>query len=316
MSTTTPSPITQSTAAKLMLLPLITVLIWSVNIMVNQWAVDVVAPMTMSFMRWLVAFVALTPIMLPKVWRTRRLIRPHLPKLALLGIMGMVMYQGFAYIAAHTTSATNMGIINAFIPVFTMLVAAVVMRDRPSRLAVIGVLISLFGLSMIMGQGNPISLLAQGVHMGDGLMILGCLIFSLYGVLLRVWRLPLDLWTMLYVQIGVAVLVQMPFFFAQPDVAVSLKGLPLVLYAGLFPSLLAPFLWARAIHHLGPNRTSVFMNLMPVFTAALAALCLHEQLAWYHLLGGGLMLVGVALTQVNIDNVIHSLRVSLRLNKA
>ncbi len=59
--------------------------------------------------------------MIVSVWRQRQLVKPYLPKLAVLSAFGMVLYQGLAYTAAHYTTATNMGIVNAFIPILLFL---------------------------------------------------------------------------------------------------------------------------------------------------------------------------------------------------
>ena len=77
------------------------------------------------------------------VWRQRRLVIPYLPKLAVLSAFGMVLYQGLAYTAAHYTSATNMGIVNAFIPIFTIFVSLAILKDVPNRFAVFGSILSL-----------------------------------------------------------------------------------------------------------------------------------------------------------------------------
>ena len=101
-------------------LPLLAVLIWSMNVAVTRYVVDYISPVSISFYRWFVAFLILTPFMLGKVWRERQLVLQHWKQLAVLGAFGMVLYQGLGYSAAHYTTATNMGIINAFIPVFTI----------------------------------------------------------------------------------------------------------------------------------------------------------------------------------------------------
>jgi drug/metabolite transporter (DMT)-like permease len=92
-----------------------------VNIAVTRYVADYISPVSISFYRWLVAFIILTPFMLPKVWQATDLIRQHFVQFAVLSAFGMFLYQGLAYSAAHYTTATNMGIINAFIPVFTIL---------------------------------------------------------------------------------------------------------------------------------------------------------------------------------------------------
>lgn len=58
------------------LLPLIAVLIWSLNIAVTRYVAAYISPVSISFYRWLIAFLILTPWILPKVWQQRELIRP------------------------------------------------------------------------------------------------------------------------------------------------------------------------------------------------------------------------------------------------
>jgi len=80
-------------------------------------------------------------------------------------------------------------------------------------------------------------------------------------------------------------------------VQLNAQNIPLVLFAGIPASIIAPFLWIKGMHHLGANKTSIFMNLAPIFTAIIAVLFLHEQLHSYHLIGGGVTLLGVVLAQ-------------------
>ncbi len=119
--------------------PILAVLIWSLNIVVTRYVSDYISPVSISFYRWLIAFIILTPFMFLSVWRQRRLVIPYLPKLAVLSAFGMVLYQGLAYTAAHYTSATNMGIVNAFIPIFTIFVSLAILKDVPNRFAVLAV---------------------------------------------------------------------------------------------------------------------------------------------------------------------------------
>jgi drug/metabolite transporter (DMT)-like permease len=70
-----------------------------------------------------------------------------------------------------------------------------------------------------------------------------------------------------------------------------------VLYAGIFPSLIAPFVWMLAVQMIGPNRTSIFMNLMPVCTAIIAYVWLAEAWTIYHSIGGVIILLGILLAQ-------------------
>ena len=278
-------------------LPLLAVLIWSMNITVTRYVADYISPVSISFYRWLVAFVVLTPFMLGKVWRERQLVLAHWKQLAVLGAFGMVLYQGLGYSAAHYTTATNMGIINAFIPVFTIFVSMLMLKDMPNRFAVVGSMLSFAGLLYVMAQGNFSQLVQSGGHLGDVMMVLAVFFYAFYGVFLKKWQLQIPLLISLYVQIIFALLYHLPFVLYLGLDAIDQHNVSSVLYAGIFPSLIAPLLWMLAVQMIGPNRTSIFMNLMPVCTAIIANLWLGEAWTMYHSIGGLVILLGILLAQ-------------------
>ena len=279
------------------LLPLTAVLVWAVNIVVTRYAVDLISPISISFYRWLIALAVLTPFCLPKVIRRWVDVRPHLLCLAVLGFFGMVCYQGLAYTAAHYTTATNMGIINAFIPIFSILLSLVVLQIRTSAMALLGSVISIVGLGYLVTQGN-IQQLLHGQHIiGDLLMILAVMLYAGYGVLLQHWKIALPLSIMLYMQICFAVVLHLPFLLYFGLDALNASNLPPVLYAALFPSIVAPLVWMMSIQALGSNKSSVFLNLAPIFTAIIAYIFLKEQWTTYHSIGGILVLAGILLVQ-------------------
>ena len=278
-------------------LPLLAVLIWSMNVAVTRYVVDYISPVSISFYRWFVAFLILTPFMLGKVWRERQLVLQHWKQLAVLGAFGMVLYQGLGYTAAHYTTATNMGIINAFIPVFTIFVAMFMLKDIPNRFAVVGSLLSFLGLIYVMAQGDLLSLIQSGGHFGDAMMVLAVFFYAFYSVFLKKWKLQIPLMISLYVQIFFALLYHLPFVLWLGLDAIDQQNVASVLYAGVFPSLVAPLLWMLAVQMIGPNRTSIFMNLMPVFTAIIANMWLGEAWTKYHSIGGVIILLGILLAQ-------------------
>lgn len=278
-------------------LPLIAVLIWSLNIAVTRYVADYISPVSISFYRWFVAFLILTPFMLPKVWKQRAVIGKDLGKLAVLSAFGMVLYQGLSYTAAHYTTATNMGIVNAFVPVFTIFISYLILKDVPNRFAIFGSLLSFAGLIYVMSQGHISRLFEQGGHWGDAVMVVAVGFYAFYGVFLKKWQLKLPLLTSLYVQIGFALLYHVPFLLWFGLDGINADNAASVLYAGVFPSLIAPLLWMVAVQAIGPNRTSIFMNLMPVFTAIIASLWLSEHWTIYHTIGGVMILVGIIMAQ-------------------
>ncbi|MBV7414572.1 MULTISPECIES: DMT family transporter [Aeromonas] len=280
-----------------LLFPLMAVLIWATNTVVSKAAAGVVDPAAISFYRWVLAALALSPFCLPQLWRRRAEVRLWLGKLLVLSLLGMVLYQCLAYYAAHSTSATNMGVIGSLLPLLTLLIGACFFGQRPGKQALGGMSVSLFGVFWLLSQGQPLALLHNGINPGDGMMLLGAASYALYGLLIRRWQLPFGPWLNLYVQILLAVLLLIPVALSADSLAVPREGWSMVLFAGLASSLLAAYCWMRGLASLGPERTSVFMNLIPLFTAMIAVSSLGEPIHGYHLLGGGLILGGVMCSQ-------------------
>jgi drug/metabolite transporter (DMT)-like permease len=277
------------------LAPLLTVLIWSGNTVVTKASAGVISPGSISFYRWLLAFVVLLPFIGRAAWRNRALLREHWLKLAILGALGMVIYQSLAYEAAKTTSAVNMGVMLALMPLLSTFFASLLAGEKLTATSIAGGAISLIGLIYLTSQGDPMRLANGGFHIGDGLMIVAVLSNALYGVMLRRWAMPLPMWQQLFWQIGFSTLLLIPIFLMGDISPITTTNLPLILYAAIPTSLVAPFCWMIGIHKLGASRTSLLINLLPIIVAALAWALLGEQLHSYHAIGGALALIGVGL---------------------
>lgn len=279
------------------LFPLFAVLIWSINAVVSKMSATAIDPAAISFYRWLLALLVLAPFALPGVWRHRQQVKQNGWKLLVLGLLGMVLYQSLAYYAAHSVSALFMGILNALLPLLTVLLSLLLLRLAPTVGILLGSLLSFCGLVWLVSQGNPAQLLSHGLGKGELMMFAASGSYALYGVLTKRWALPLPNWQSLWVQIFFGVLLLTPGFLMAPDVSLNAHNIPLVLFAGIPASVIAPFLWIQGVARLGASTTSIFMNLVPIFTAIIAVLFLHEQLHAYHYIGGGITIVGVALAQ-------------------
>jgi drug/metabolite transporter (DMT)-like permease len=150
---------------------------------------------------------------------------------------------------------------------------------------------------VVVSSGSLGVLLEHGVNLGDAMMLVATLAYAVYSTLLKKWQLRLPPLVLLYLQVLVAVVVLFPLFLASKKTGLTLHNIPLVLYACLLASMLAPLAWMQAVVRLGPSRTTLFFNLLPLITALIAAVVLHEQLALYHLVGGMLTLGGVILSE-------------------
>ena len=282
---------------KNLLFPLIAVLLWSINAIVNKAASTAIDPAAISFYRWALALLVMTPFVLPSVLRNFKMVRKHWWQLAILGALGMMLYQSLAYYAAHSVSATFMGIMNSMIPLLTVIISIFVLRVIPTVGIVLGSILSLCGLVWLVSQGSPSALFSQGLGQGEAMMLVASAAYALYGVLTKRWSIQLSSWDSLYVQVFFGVIMLFPNFLLAEDVSLNSQNIGLVVFAGIAASIMAPALWIQGVMRLGANTTSIFMNLAPVFTAIIAIFALGEELKSYHLIGGGVVLLGVMLAQ-------------------
>lgn len=273
--------------------PLATVLIWSGNAIVTKAASGLIAPGSIAFYRWLLALLILLPFVGPTAWRNRTAAARVWRQLAAGGLLGMVVYQCLAYVAAATTSAINMGVILALMPLFSTLLASVLAAERLTTARLVGGIISIAGLVYLTSHGDPASLVHGGLHIGDVLMLVAVLANALYGVMLKRWALTLPVWEQLFWQIGAATIVLLPIWLMGRISPITPRNLPLILYAAVPTSLVAPLCWMIGIQKMGAARTAMTINLLPIVVALLAWLILGEQLRSYHYLGGGVALLGV-----------------------
>ncbi|GHD21089.1 DMT family transporter [Tianweitania populi] len=281
------------TASLAILAPLATVLIWSGNAIVTKAAAGVVAPSAIAFYRWALALIVLAPFVAPAAWSNRAAAKAVWGKLFIGGLLGMVIYQCLAYVAAETTTAINMGVILALMPLFSTLLASIFAGERLTTARIVGGVISIGGLVYLTSQGDPMNLVRGGLHIGDALMLVAVLANAFYGVLLKRWGLTLPVWELLFWQIVAATIVLVPVWLLGPIEPIDAAGVPLILYAAIPASLLAPLFWMVGIAKLGAARTALTINLLPVVVALLAWAILGERLHAYHYIGGGVALLGV-----------------------
>ncbi|WP_348224617.1 DMT family transporter [Vibrio parahaemolyticus] len=282
------------------LLPFFTVMIWGGNSIVNKMAASTIEPSAMSFYRWFVAMVLLTPFCLPAVIKQRHVIRPYLTKLAFLALLGMVLNQSLGYYAGLTTTASNMALITSLVPLISVFLSVPLLGKSVSMLSIVGGVISLGGLAFMLGHGDVTYFLHQDMTQGDSLMLLAALVYAAYCVLLKRWKMPFNSLTLVYMQSFFSVIMLTPLWLSSEQLLPSQEALPLIAYAGIAASIFAPLMWVKAIDLIGADSSAMFMNLMPVVSVALASTLLGEEIHAYHIIGGLMVISGVILSQIKV----------------
>jgi drug/metabolite transporter (DMT)-like permease len=282
------------------LLLTLTSLCWGANAVFGRLAVGEVSPMALVTLRWLAALALLLAFAQRHLRRDWPAIRPHLFFVAAMGAIGFTAFNAIYYIAAHATTAVNIGIIQGAAPVFVLAGALVLYRSRVTRLQVAGVLVTLIGVAVVACGGDPAQLAAFRLNPGDLLMIVACALYAGYTLALR-RRPPVSALGLFTVMAGAAFLTSLPLAAVEALLGAfqwpTPTGWLILLLVALFPSFLAQICFIQGVALIGPSRAGVFINLVPVFASLLALLVLAEPFAAYHAAALALVLGGIWLAE-------------------
>jgi drug/metabolite transporter (DMT)-like permease len=282
---------------------ILTTLFWAGNAVVARGMAGIIPPVALSFWRWFIALIILLPFCWSSLRSKRQIIGQHFGILVLFGALSVGFFNTLLYLAAQTTSAANIGLINSNMPIMVFLLGWLLLGEKPGPVRIIGIVFALFGMLIIVGQGNLASFVSLDFHTGDLLMVLAIAFWSIFSVLLKRHPIPLSALEFLAVQIFFGVLVILPFYAAELLLAGGFTmQAPLILpflYVAIFPGLLAYGLWNYGVQQLGSSSAAMSAYLIPLFSAALAWIFLGEQLAAYHGLGGLLIMLGVYMVTRN-----------------
>lgn len=279
---------------------LLTTLLWGGNSVAGKLAVDHVSPMTLVFLRWVLA----VAILLPIGWRTIQedwpVVRRHWFVLAALGASGFTLFNTIFYTALNYTTAINVSIEQAAMPVLIIVANFIFFRLRVSWAQIAGVVLTIFGVVLTACHGDPRRLLALELNFGDAIMLVAVVLYSGYSVGLRMK--PVMRWQSLMLSLAVAALItSLPFFLwevaAGKVIVPDARGWTVIVYTAIGASVISQITYIRGNELIGANRAGLFINLVPIFGTLLSVLIVGETFQLYQALALVLVLGGIALAE-------------------
>lgn len=289
------------------LILVLTPLFWGGNMVAGKLALGQVDPYTLSLGRWLGALLVILPFAARPLGRDWPVLRRRWPLLMLYGALGYTTFNVLMYVALYYTSAVNASIEQALIPAMVMLGNFIIFRVRSRPLQIFGVMLTFFGVAITAVHGDFGRLAALAINFGDGLVVLAALAYTIYSLLLR-FRPAVNWMSFLSVTfVGAslaAILAQTvagggPMAVIEGFAATTGPGWLIIAYTVIFPSILAQLFYARGVELIGPNRASLFINLIPVFGTLLSLVILGEAFETYHAVTALLVVVGIVLAEVS-----------------
>ncbi|MBO0332639.1 DMT family transporter [Sneathiella sp. CAU 1612] len=290
----------QASNMRAYLLLTLTTTCWGMNAVLGRLAVGEISPMMLVCMRWLLVVLILSLVSYRHLRNDWAVIKKYIGYMLAMGAFGFTGFNMLFYLAAHSTTAVNIGILQGSIPVFVLIGAFLVFRTRVSLLQSVGVSVTIIGVGIVASGGSFARLATFEINQGDALMLLACVLYSGYTVALR-YRPEISALSFLTVMATSAFLTSIPFVWIEMGLdhflAPTFEGWIIVAVASFFPSIIAQISFIAGVRILGPGRAGIFVNLVPIFASIFAVTFLNEPFELFHGAALALVLFGIWLSE-------------------
>ena len=293
---TTSAPTGNWLANQPYLLLSITALCWAGNAIVGRLAAGHIPPVTLSFLRWSLAFLIILPFAWKHLVRDWPAIRGRLGIMIVLSVTGIGAFNTLQYWALEHTQALNTLLLQSAGPLVVAVWSLALLGIRLTLAQAAGVLLSMAGVLIILMHGDLTKLSNIEFNHGDLIFLIALAIFGFYSVL-SLKRPNIHALSFVAFTFGAGAACLIPLFiwelFARPLMRIDAANLLSLFYVALFPSTIAYLCFNRGVQLIGANRAAPFFHVVPVFGTVMSIIFLGEHPQAFHFIGFALVLTGV-----------------------
>ncbi|MDP8210846.1 MAG: DMT family transporter [Candidatus Stygibacter australis] len=277
---------------------IVAMLFWSSSFIAMKFIFIYMGPFTMTFLRLLIAC-----IIMPALYYLspqRDVIKPkHIPQFMLLALFEPFIYFIGESCGMQYVSASFGAVIISLIPLITLIFAWFIIKEPVTRWGIIGAVISFLGVVVIVLETNELGATLKGMA------LLFVAVFGAvgYGIKLRQIAVEYEPVTIVTVQTFFGMLYFLPVFLLVEGKQFFSDIPPLtafypVLGLAIFCTCGSFLLFTYALRKIGLNNANIFCNMIPVFTAILAFIILHEMISLRKLSGIIIVVAGLFISQI------------------
>lgn len=280
-------------------LAVISVIFWSFNVLISHYMAGKLAPFQIAFGRWSIAALVLIPFTLKSVIAHKKVLKIHWKRILVMSLCAVVLQNTIVYQAGKTAAVINMALLGTVGPIFLVIFSKVFLHTTISLKQIFGFCIALCGVLTIISKGHFSDIVHIPLVPGDFWMLLMTVVFGIYGVL-QTQKIDIPPLTLLATMIFTGLLILIPIFcfslFVAPIRYVPVDAVLMIVYLGLFPSIISYLCWNIALGKIGALKTGLIYYLMPVLSTIEAYFLIGEKIITAQLIGGSLVIGGVFIT--------------------
>ena len=281
-------------------------LFWSGNFIVGKFAtLFEIPPLSLNFYRWVMVWFILIPFTFKEIFHKKNYIKENWLLISFMGIITISTFNSVVYFALNYTQVINAVLMLAGIPAVVMILSSIMKIERANIFQFVGLILSIIGVGTIISNADIQKILSLNFNKGDLWMLVCVLSWSLYSTLLKKKKFELSQFTFIQLMVTVGIIFLIPQYFYEQSVGLETQinkfFIAILLYVVIFPAIAAYYCWQKAIELIGPNRSAIFVQLMPLFSALMAILIFKEKFQLYHFIGGTFILAGIYLSNRKIQ---------------
>ncbi len=274
---------------------------WGVGFPISKIGIHYIPPFTFALFRFFITSVMFIIILNKKDKNILSDMKKYFIPLSMMGLSGITIYNFFYLYSLKFTLASNSVLIASFNPIITTIIAAVFLKEKINFFMGLGILISLFGVLIIISHGSLGVILNFSFNLGDIFMLIATFLWAVYSVLGKkiISVIGYSKSVALSTILGTLYLIPLSLFFedgVKNTFSYPFVAWASVLYMAFVATLFAFSVWYKGVERFGAAKTSIFVNLVPVFGVISSSFMLHEKVGLTTIAGGVLVIVGVIIT--------------------
>jgi len=279
---------------------------WSGNFIVGKFAhLFEVPPLTLNFFRWVSVWLILIPFTYKEIYNNSSYIKKNLIVIGFMGIITISTFNSVVYFALNYTQVINAVLVLSAIPAATIVISALMNVDKTNKYQLIGLMLSVIGICAIISNADIKKIINLSFNKGDLWMLVCVITWALYSTLLKKNKFKFSQFTLIQLMVSVGIIFLIPQFFYERSIGLELNlnksFVVILLYVVIFPALAAYYCWQKGIEIVGPNRATMFIQLMPLLSAVLAIIIFKEKFEMYHFVGAAFILTGIYLSNRKVN---------------
>ena len=276
-------------------------LFWAGNFTLAKLAyLENIPPNSLAFLRWCLVWIILLPFTYKEILKLKNQIKENLSLFLILGSTSVCIFTSFTYNALNYTQVINASLFNTAIPVTIILVCFLLKIEKTNIFQISGLLISVLGILAIITKLDLNILLTLNFNKGDLFMVGAIIAWGIYSAYLRKRTFEVSLLALVHIICTFGLIFLLPLFILDMTqgkiIVMSSNFFYILAYVAIFPSIGSYYCWAGAVSIIGPNRSGIFLSLIPLFSTFMAMFFFDEQFRYFHTIGSILVIIGLFLS--------------------